>query len=334
MKAVFVCGLDGPVLEMREIATPLPRAGELLIAVHTVAVALADTLLATGKYQIRPLVPFVPGSECSGVIEAVGEGVTCFRPGDRVSAMGFVAKDRILGTFAEKLVCPVGNVIGVPAHLSLRQAALFRGNYETAHYGLHIGQISPGKTLLVLGGGGGTGFAAVTIGRALGARVIASARTEDRRQLAKTGGADEIIDIRSDDWRTQIARATAGEGVHCVYDPVGGTATERAFRTLAWGGRHVVIGFAAGVIPHLPTNLPLMKGASLHGANLLRLFEVEPAQARVNSDAVLDLLVRGAIVLPPIAREFSLEDAADALAAVTDFAGAGRIVINVAASAH
>lgn len=337
MKAVVVRDWDRKSFLVEEVADPKPDVDQVTIAVHTAAVNFGDVLIATGRYQVQPLLPFIPGTEGSGVIEAVGPGVTRFKPGDRVFFMGFCGKSResrrIIGSFAEKALAPAVNVARQPEGMTHRQAALFRSNYETAFYALQVGRLQATETLLVMGAAGGTGYAAVQIAKALGATVIASVSSEAKRQIALAGGADVAIDSNAEDWRRQIDEMTAGRGVDVIYDPVGGEATERSFRALSFGGRHLVIGFAAGAIPKLPVNLPLLKGASLVGANLLRYMEICPEGAEANIRSLLDLFEKGAFKIPPVARAYSLEQAVEALDAVASGKIAGRVVIDVACGA-
>lgn len=335
MKAVLVREWSDPqTFPLEDVEIPLPGPGELLVAVDTAAVNFGDSLIATGRYQVRPRLPFVPGSECSGIIEAVGQGVRDFAPGDHVAACGFIGdarKDaRILGAFAERIVIPAANAVRVPLHIALDRAALFRSNSETSLYGLQRGGLKAGETLLVLGASGGTGFAAVQLGKWMGARVIASASSEAKRALALVGGADVAIDSRDPEWRARVKELTGGRGIDVVYDPVGGDATEQAFRALAWGGRLVVIGFAAGSIPAIPANLALLKGASMVGANLLEAQRLEPERAAANSAELMALFAAGKLTVPPIARRYSLAEVGQALDAVASGKIAGRIVVDVA----
>jgi NADPH2:quinone reductase len=320
MKAMVVRSWsDPPEMSLQDVAEPIAGPGELLVAVDTAAVNFGDTLIASGQYQVRPHLPFVPGSECSGVIAAVGEGVETWTVGDHVAACGFLGNARvdrrILGAFAERIVILAENAVRVPDHVPLDQAALFRSNAETSLYGLQRAELNAGETLLVLGAGGGTGHAAVQLGKRMGARVFASASSAEKREIALAAGADLAIDSRDPEWRTKVAELTAGRGVDVVYDPVGGDATERAFRSLAWGGRLAVIGFAAGKIPSIPANLALLKGASMIGANLLEL---------------MALFAAGELTVPPIARRFPLSEAREALGLMRSGEVAGRIVIDVA----
>ncbi len=334
MRAVRVESFGGLALPLRDVAAP-GRLGpdEILIDVHTAPINFADVLVACGKYQFRPQLPFTPCGECSGVVAAVGEGVSRFRPGDRVAVLGprrtLSDTMHVIGTLSEQTVADVDNLMPVPESLTLEQAALFRSNYETAAYALHLAGLEAGETLLVLGAGGGTGFAAITIAKALGARVIGSASREDRRELASRAGADFVIDTQAEDWRQQVNEITAGHGVDCVYDPVGGAATEKAFRALRFQGRHLVIGFASGTIPSLPVNLALMKGASLIGANLLRGLREEPEVAAQTRASAWELLAAGKLTLPPVARRYGLEQASAAMAAVAGAECAGRVVVSV-----
>lgn len=337
MKAIVIREWGDPQqFPMEEVDEPRPGPGEVLVAVHSVGIVFGDTLLATGRYQVRPLLPFTPGAECSGLVEAVGEGVTDYKPGDRVAALGFIGKSRderqILGACREKVVVPLRNLAIVPDGVDLEQAALFRSNMETSYLGLQEGRLRAGETLLVLGAGGGTGTAAVALGKALDARVIGSASSEAKRQLAREFGADFLVDSKASDWREQIDAIAGPKGVDVVYDPVGGDQSERAFRTLGYGGRYVVIGFAAGEIARLPLNLPLMKASSVIGANLLRAWEHEPERIAENAAFLMRQLASGRLVPPPVARRYSLAETGDAIRDVAAGETAGRIVISVSAN--
>lgn len=334
MKAIMVREWAEPQeYPMEDVPVPAPGPGEVLIAVHTVSIVFGDTLIAKGAYQVRPHLPFTPGSECSGVIEAVGEGVSEFQPGDRVAALGFIGKSRetrrILGSCREKLVAPMRNVLKIPDGVDLEQAALFRSNTETSYFALQEGRLKAGETLLVLGAGGGTGYAAVELGKMMGARVIASASSQDKRDIALAGGADHAIDTKAENWREQVEAIVGDKGVDVVYDPVGGDQAERAFRTLGYGGRHLVIGFAAGYIPKLPLNLPLMKASSVIGANLLRGWEAEPERVADNARFLMEKLAEGKLSTPPVAKRYPLAQAGDALREVASGKTAGRILVSM-----
>jgi len=334
MRAVRVTEFTDPqeyIIE--EIPTPTPGPGELLVAIHTAAINFGDTLIATGRYQVRPKRPFTPGAEFSGTVVAVGDSVTEFEQGDRIAAMGFVgssrSNERIMGGCAEMAIVPVRNALRLFESIELEQAALFRSNTETAYFGLVEGRLRMGETLLVLGASGGTGYAAVALGKLMGARVIASASTETKRNIALAAGANIAIDNNAPDWRAQVDAFAGPNGVQVVYDPVGGDYTERAFRTLGYGGRHLVIGFAAGTIPKLPVNLPLMKGASLVGANLLRAWENDPISIERNAKFLIGLFARREISVPPVARRYTLTETAEAMRDVASGKTAGRVVISV-----
>ncbi|MFT3810990.1 MAG: NADPH:quinone oxidoreductase family protein [Micropepsaceae bacterium] len=256
MRAVMVEAF-GPVeaLAPIEVATPEPKAGEARIAVKAAGVGFVDALIAEGRYQVKPPLPFAPGGEFAGVIDAVGEGVTNVKPGDRVIAGGFS------GGFAEYAVTNAAGVMPIPDVMSFTQAAMFRTNFATALHALKDrAAMQPGETLLVLGAGGGTGTAAIAVAKVMGARVIGAASSGQKRDAARAAGADEVLDTSAADWREAL-KSLAPKGVDVVFDPVGGAVTETAFRSLAWKGRHLVIGFAAGTIPALPINLALLKGA-------------------------------------------------------------------------
>lgn len=334
MQAVVVREWSDPQnFPVEDRPVPQPGPGELLVAVHTAAVNFGDTLIATGRYQVKPDLPFVPGSECSGVVEAVGDGVSAFAPGDRIAACGFVGDSRrdrrILGSFTERAIVPVGNAVRLPEGVGLEDAALFRSNTETSYFALQKGNLKAGETLLVLGAGGGTGFAAVQLGKLMGARVIASASSPEKREIALSAGADLAIDSRDPQWRERLKEVTEGRGPDVVYDPVGGDATEPAFRALAWGGRLLVVGFAAGRIPAIPVNLALLKGTSLIGVNLLEGQRFEPETVAANSRQLMTWFGEGRLKVPPVGRRYPLAEAGEALAAVAGGKVSGRVVISI-----
>ena len=297
-----------------------PAPDEVRIAVRAAGVSYVDVLIAQGRYQVKPAVPFIPGSECAGVIEAVGDKVAGLHVGQKV-----VAND-LGGKFADLIVAPASNVYPMPERLSFAQAAVFAVSYATVWHALvDRGGLKPGEALLVLGAGGATGFAAVQIGAWLGARVIASASSEAKRAMALAGGAHAAVDSRSGAWREAVKAANGGKPLDVVFDPVGGAATEPAFRTLGWKGRHLVVGFPAG-IASIATNLPLLKGACLVGVNMFQFAQAEPEQSRSTFERVLALAGEG-VFTPAIARTYPFEAFAEAMAEAAKGESAGRIVL-------
>ena len=323
MHAVIADELGAPAnyrLKQRDPGAPGPD--QVRIAVHAAGVSYVDVLTAGGGYQVRPPVPFVPGSECAGVIEAVGIGVSGIAPGDAVVASGWG------GLFADVALLPARSVRLAPAGLSMIEAAVFPVSYQTARHALvDRARLRPGETLLVLGAGGATGYAAIQLGKHLGARVIASASSEAKRALALAGGADVAVDARAADWRDQLRQANDGKGVDVVFDPVGGNVTEAAFRALGWNGRHLVVGFTAGMA-QFRTNLPLLKGASLVGVDIRQFGIFEPEAAAANTAAVFALAGQGAL-RPAIGRTHPLEDFAAAMTEAASGTTAGRIVLTM-----
>lgn len=297
-----------------------PGANEVRIALKAIGVSFVDVLVSEGRYQVRPPVPFIPGSECAGIIEAVGQEVANLAPGQRVVATGWH------GIFADCANVPARAVLPIPDQLSFEHAAVLVVSYTTAWHALiDRGDLKAGETLLVLGAGGATGLAAVQIGVWCGARVVASASSEAKRRIATEGGAHAAVDSRSPAWREEVKAANGGKPIDVVFDPVGGEATELAFRSLGWKGRHLVVGFPAG-ISAVPTNLPLLKGASLVGVNLGGLGQHEPELGRTNQARVLDLAAQG-IFSPTIAERYPLEDFAKAMAEAARGDTAGRILL-------
>lgn len=299
-----------------------PSPTQVSISIRAAGISFVDVLTAGGGYQVKPPVPFIPGSECAGVVTAVGAEIAGLAVGDKVVASGWG------GMFADAVNLPARTVRKMPAALSFEEAAVFPVSYATAWHALvDRGRIAAGETLLVLGAGGATGYAAVQIGKYLGARVIGSASSEAKRNLATAGGADAVVDARADDWREQVKAANGGQGVDVVFDPVGGEATDPAFRSLAWNGRHLVIGFPAGIAA-LRTNLPLLKGASLVGVDIRQFGIFEPEKSEANRDAVFALAAEGKL-RPAIARTYRLEDFQAAMADAAAGKSAGRIVLTM-----
>jgi NADPH2:quinone reductase len=304
----------------RDPGAPAPT--QVRIGIKAAGISFVDVLTAGGGYQVKPPVPFIPGSECAGVVEAVGAEVHGLAIGDKVVASGWG------GLFADAVNLPARTVRRMPDALSFEEAAVFPVSYATAWHALvDRAKLRAGETLLVLGAGGATGYAAVQIGKHLGARVIASASGDEKRALAIAGGADTAVDARSDDWRGAVKAANGDKGVDVVFDPIGGEATDPAFRSLAWNGRHLVIGFPAGIAA-LRTNLPLLKGASLIGVDVRQFGIFEPEKSEANRDTIFALAVGGKF-RPAIARAYPLADFHAAMEDAAAGKSAGRIVLTM-----
>jgi NADPH2:quinone reductase len=302
---------------------PKPAAGQVLIAVHACGMGYVDALVALGRYQVKPPLPFTPGQEIGGVVEAVGEGVSHLRVGDRVMGSLFG------GGLAEYVAVPASAAQVIPAEMSFAQAAGFRVNYVTALHGLaDRAALDPGERLLVLGAAGGVGTAAVQVGHLLGAEVIAAASTPEKRAFAQAQGAQRVLDTNPQAWRDRLKEACEGKGPDVVFDPVCGPLFELAFRSQSWRGRHLVVGFAGGPIPKLPVNLALMKGASLVGVDVRQFFLFEAERARNHLRQLLSWVAEGRLS-PPVGRRFSLQDFAEAMQFATSGAGSGKTVIEV-----
>lgn len=322
MKAVL-CRQWGPPesLVVEEVASPVPGPGEVRIDVHAAGVNFPDSLIIQKKYQVQPELPFSPGAEVAGVVESVGEGVTACRPGDRVIA------NVPWGGYAQQIVVPAARIVPMPEGMDFATASAYVLAYGTGLFALKDrAKLAAGETLLVLGAAGGVGIAAVEIGKALGAYVIAAASSEDKLALCREHGADATIDYAKENLRERMAALTSGNGPDVIYDPVGGSMTEQAFRSIAWEGRHLVIGFAAGEIPKMPLNLPLLKTASLVGAFWGAFVQRDPKRTREHMRELFALYGSGK-VRPPITRTYSLEQAAQALRDVMDRRVKGKVVI-------
>ena len=324
MKAV-VCKQFGPPesLVVEELASPSPGPGEVVVAVKAASVNFPDVLIIQNKYQFKPPLPFSPGSELAGVVKEVGAEVRDFRPGDRVMAF------TTYGAFAEEVKTEATRLIPLPKPMDFITGAAFLLTYGTSDHALRDrGALQPGETLLVLGAAGGVGLAAIEIGKALGARVVACASSEEKLAVCRSHGADATINYAGEDLRERIKALTDGRGVDVVYDAVGGAYSEPAFRALAWRGRHLVVGFAAGEIPRLPLNLPLLKGAALVGVFWGDFARREP-RAFAQSIAQLGRWYAEGKLRPHISQTLPLEEAARAIRLLASRQAKGKVVVTV-----
>ena len=308
MKAVL-CKAFGPPesLVIEEVEPLKPGKGQVVIGVKACGVNFPDTLIIQGKYQSKPPFPFIPGGEVAGIIKEVGEGADHVEVGDRVIA--FTG----LGGFAEEVVADVPRLIPMPQGMDFTTASAFMMIYGTSHHALKDrAQLKPGETLLVLGAAGGVGLAAVEIGKVLGAHVIAAASSDEKLEVCKLHGADEVINYAREDLRERIKQLTGGTGVNVAFDPVGGDYSEPVLRSMAWGGRFLVIGFAAGDIPRIPLNLPLLKVYSIVGVFWGSFMERNPEHGLENLHELLTWFSEGRLK-PHISATYRLEHVADAL---------------------
>ena len=324
MKAVVGQELgDADNYELIDVETPEPRKHEVQIKIQVAGMGYVDALISRGLYQVKPAPPYTPGLEFAGTVSAIGDDVTSVNVGDRVCASGFG------GGLAEYAAVPETAVVTVPPALELSAAAGFIVNYSTAWHGLiDRASLEAGETVLVLGAAGGVGIAAVQVARLAGARVIAGASTQDKREYALANGAHEAIDYSNDDWRSDLKALTDGKGVDVVFDPVAGSLMETAFRSLAWRGRHLIVGFAGGAIPSLPVNLSLMKGAALIGVDSRQHSEFEPESSLAIRRQLFAAVARGDLT-PPIGPAFPFEDFRDAMNLAASRDGLGKPIVTV-----
>jgi NADPH:quinone reductase len=321
MRAVL-CKEFGPPesLEVAQVDEPAAGPGQVLVDVHACGVNFPDVLMIQDKYQFKPPLPFSPGGEVAGIVREIGEGVDVVVPGDRVLAsVGW-------GGFAERVAAPAGSVVKLPDGVDLIEASAFLMTYGTSHYALKDrGALQPGETLLVLGAAGGVGLSAVELGRAMGARVIAAASSDDKLALCRERGADETINYDTEDLKARVKELTAGHGVNVIYDPVGGDYAEPALRTIAWDGRYLVIGFTAG-IPRIPLNLTLLKSCQVVGVFWGAFVGREPERHRRNVAELLQLWQDGR-VHPHVSATYPLEQAGEAIRELADRRAKGKVVV-------
>lgn len=324
MKAI-VCNQFGlpNTLGYTDVETPQPKEGEVLISVKACSVNFPDTLIIQGKYQFRPAFPFSPGSDIAGIVEKLGENVQHLKVGDTV--VGFVP----FGGFAEKAIVKAKDCFPKPKGMSMVHASAFLLAYGTSYHALKDrANLQKGETILILGASGGVGLTALELAKLMGAKVIAAASTNEKLELCKQFGADEVINYTTESLKDRVKEITNGKGVDVIYDPVGGHFSELALRAIAWKGRHLVIGFANGEIPKIPINLTLLKGASIVGVFWGAFAQKEPKKSLENIQQLLTWFVKGELK-PHIDKVYVLENAPKALEDMMQRKTKGKIVIDM-----
>jgi len=324
MKAIL-CKQFGPPesLVLEDLPSPVAGPGEVVVSVKAASVNFPDVLIIQNKYQFKPPLPFSPGSEMAGVVKEVGAGVTHAKPGDKVIAF------TTYGAFAEEVKLEAARIVPMPPGMGYESAAAFLLTYGTSDHALRDrGELKSGETLLVLGAAGGVGIAAIEIGKAIGARVIACASTAEKLAVCREHGADELINYDTEDMRERIKAITGGKGVDVVYDAVGGAYAEPALRSCAWRGRYLVVGFAAGEIPKIPLNLTLLKGCAIVGVFWGDFARREP-KAFAASIAQLGEWYADGRLKPHVSATFPLAKAADALKLMAARQVKGKVVITI-----
>lgn len=331
MKALMSHTAGGPeTLKLEDVAEPEVKAGDVLIAIKACGVNYPDVLTIQDLYQTKPPRPFAPGGEIAGIVEAVGSGVTTFKVGDKV--FGSISH----GGMAERIATPADRLSPIPDGMSFEDASVFSAIYNTSYMALKDrADIKAGERLLVLGAAGGVGLAAVELGKAFGAYVIAAASSQEKVDAAKKAGADEGIvyargpfDRAGQKALAEQFKSVSGEkGFDVVYDPVGGDYAEAALRSMAWGGRFLVVGFPAG-IPKIPLNLPLLKTCQIVGVYSGGFKKEHPQKSRENTKAIIDLYQKGKIK-PLVSKTYTLDKGGDAIAALAAREAVGKLVVKI-----
>lgn len=324
MKAALCKSLDGPeAIVIEEIAEPVAGPGEVVVRVRAAALNFLDTLISRGKYQFKPELPFSPAAEIAGVVEAAGDSVTDLKPGQRVC--GYIAWNGA----REKVAVAAKLMIPIPDGVTDAAAAGVSVTYGTAMHGLKDrGGLKAGESVAVLGASGGAGLAAVEVAKLVGARVIAAASSPEKLAVCGEHGADDLLDYAATDLKTGLRELTGGKGVDVVYDCVGGDYSEAALRAIAWGGRLLVIGFAAGAIPKIPLNLFLLKNASAVGVFWGEMIMREPEQHRANMVEVLGWVAQGRLK-PHVHATYPLERIGEAIALLDKRQVTGKLVVEI-----
>ena len=326
MRAVLCKELGMPdSLVLEEVSSLTPGAGQVLISVQACGVNFPDTLIIQGKYQYKPDLPFSPGGEISGVVKQVGSDVDSLQIGDRVIAFS------TWGGFAEELVVDQNRTVIISDKMDYERASAFVLTYGTSYHALKDrAHLREGETLLVLGASGGVGLSAIQLGKAMGAKVIAAASNAEKLSVCQENGADHLINYAQDDLRQSVKEITEGRGVDVIYDPVGGSFSEKALRDMRWGGRFLVVGFAAGEIPKVPLNIPLLKGCSVLGVFWGEFTKREPEANKQNNKELMNLFDQGKIS-PHLHRVYPLEKAGEALNELLQKRVIGKVVLSTTA---
>lgn len=308
-------------LSWQTLPVPTPKTGEVLVEIKAASLNFPDLLIVQNKYQFKPPLPFVPGSEFAGVVRQLGDGVTGLQAGQRVACLSGT------GGFGTHALVPATKCLPLPETFAYEDAAAFTMTYGTSHHALlDRGELQAGQTVLVLGAAGGVGTAAIQVAKATGARVIAATSSDDKCALCRTIGADATINYSRENLRDALKSLTDGHGPDVIYDPVGGDLAEPAFRSIAWRGRYLVVGFAAGPIPSLPLNLPLLKGASLVGVFWGEFARREPQANAAMMTELLDWYARGRIK-PVIDRTLPMSELKTAYAEMGSRGVKGKLVL-------
>jgi NADPH2:quinone reductase len=311
---------DLSVLKLEEVPDPVAGPGQALVRIRACGINFADSIMAAGKYQNQPALPFIPGSEIAGDVVALGEGVDGFTVGDRV--MGLTG-----GGYAELAAVNADRLTRLPDGLTYEQAASFAVTYGTSHVALaHRARLKPGETLLVHGAAGGVGLTAVELGKIMGARIIATAGGPDKLEIARAAGADEAIDYLAEDIRERVKALTGGKGADVIYDPVGGDVFDASLRCVAFEGRILVIGFAGGRVPQIPANHVMVKNVDIIGVNRPAYDVLAPEVSRRSQEQLLEWLAQGRIS-PLVSKTFPLERAVEGLESVVTRKSTGKVVI-------
>ncbi|MEH2568017.1 NADPH:quinone oxidoreductase family protein [Bradyrhizobium sp. AZCC 2289] len=324
MKAVVVENYDSiDGISIKEISQPGIAAGEVRVRIEAAAIGFVDGLKVQGLYQTKDPLPFVPGTEFAGIVDAVADDVPSFTPGMPVIGM---ARS---GGLAEYISVPSAALKALPGQVAAEAGASFQANYLTGLYALsERAYLRKGETLLVLGAAGGVGIAAVQLGKLLGARVIAAASTPEKRAFATSFGADDVVDYTKADWRDTLKTLTAGHGPDVIFDPVGGEVALQAFRSIAWRGRHLVVGFASGTIPALAFNLPLLKGGALLGVDLAQIQKREPETHARLIARLFDWLASGTLK-PVVGKVVPFENFREAFKTMQSRSALGKMIVKL-----
>lgn len=321
MRAAIVRAYGPPeAVVVDDLADPVVRPGEALVDIRAASINFPDVLIINDEYQVSAPLPFVPGSEFAGVVREVGDGVDDLEPGERVVGITFV------GAFSEAVVVPAAGLITIPPGATFRDAASFWVAHGTAYHALRsVGEVSAGEWVVVLGAAGGVGLAAIDVAKARGGLVVAAASNDEKLRVCRERGADATVNYATEDVKVRVRDLTNG-GADIVIDPVGGRYAEPALRSLRWGGRFVVVGFASGEIPRLPLNVVLLKGLIVRGFEIRTFGKHEPGSFARDRAELRELFATGQL-RPFVSQVFPLERVSEALRHVADRNAIGKVVI-------